>query len=276
MNKKSNLAEAKSVNNDNPTKDEPTEATDIVQFDKFIEIPVRILRTIGITILPVKVRLFSFVCAFCNISCTLALVIYFVAAFVNGTAVFITTVFSVMAMNYNSLAMAKMVGFIQHSSLFDLFISDLRKHFPKTVAEQDDYEVKRHYAETTRLLIFNFVCMFTMISTYIGISMYVRGPVYKNGQYFPFDLVFPMYYPFDEHRHGIFEVVLTIHWITNYSETACIYSIDSMVLSILQQICMHFQQLSKTLLEVKAIKAGTMTEKEMIRESVIRHMIVIQ
>lgn len=163
---------------------------DINAFDEFIKISVDVLITIGIMFQPVKLRLSTYICSLCLCTCTAAILTLFIKLCIGGNLEFVGN----------------------HVGHLDKFLLDLVKHFRKSIDEEHDYDVKRHSEQMKKLL--------TRIFAYVSVLIYERGSVHKNGNHFPFDLVFPMYYhPFDVYQHGIFEIVFVVHCITNYVES---------------------------------------------------------
>lgn len=261
----------------------PKKKKDIIQFNDFIKIPTVSLKTIGLFIGPndrnnisIVVQRISYLFATVVFASTIGQIMFFIKSFTNGSANFIQNTTVLACITFNALSIGKVFALIKNASRFESLASDLKKYFPITVDEQRDYEVKKHYESAKMITIQYYVVLIALISIFSIFGALGVGSVYKNGNFFMMDFVFPMWYPFDPYYHGIFELMNLIQTCASYAIIVSILAVDCLLLTFLQQVCMHFDQLKKMISAVATETPDKNAETQLIRKRMEKHMRVIK
>lgn len=276
---------AEELLNEKSVKEEESEkAKDIIPFHKFVEIPLFFLQSIGVIIAPnvhfgytLKLRGLFYFSAILTLLCITFIWILFFKSFADGTAHFTQSTQCILHNSFNSLAVVKVTVLVKNAKRICDLIGRLHQLFPTTSIEsQRDFKIKENCDSTRRIILICLGEMFFLVTIFVTFGAMRAGSVDKNGSHFPFNYIYPMWYPFDPYHHGLFESIYMSHSWINYSNTVAILAVDSFLLSFVQQICMHFDQLTKTLQETKAIKDNSTTEKQTIRQCMEKHIAIFK
>lgn len=264
------------------TKSKPKVKNKVISFGKFIEIPLLGLKTIGICIIYdvksqiyIKVENLLYLSAVTVFFCILGETIFFVQSLVDGIVDFLQISSLLSCVMFMMLAIAKVTALIITGRFSD-FANGLDQCFPTAIDDQKDYEVESHCQAAKRSIITYFCVVISFISVFVIFLAIDVGSVDKNGNWWPLDFIYHMWYPFDPYHHGIFEFIYLVHGWASYASIVAVLCVDCLLLTLLQQICMHFYQLTKAIQTMNETEVDKATENQFIIRFMDKHTLIIK
>lgn len=261
-----------------PTEEDKVEKAHIVSFDEFIEFQRIHLKMVGILIsrdyrsqLFLKVHpIYRFLLL--NIIVCISLEVIFVVQSIKSDNPNVFNVFNMIwACVFVGLCMHKTTATINTATHLNDFLDELEKNFPKTFEEQADYEVKKHFSTAKWTLFVYISFLYSCLGNYMITGLIAAGPIDVNGIHWPFDFALQMWYPFDPYHHGSFELLMLWHLSLCVIPTIFLTSFDCLLYCLSQQVFMHFEQLTRSILAMNTMKGDRKTEDRLIRRFVNNH-----
>lgn len=195
-------------------------------------------------------------------------------AFSDGRAKFVQSIYLIVCNVFMYFAMFKILVLRLYDADFARLIRDLNENFPNTSDQQLDFEIHQHAKRVQSFNIFYTVVQLFMASCFnIFPAVEIFQKLYREGKW-EIDFAFPITYPFDPYRRGIFEYCYFNHWYASYVTIVCVISVDMLMFICLEQICMHFYQLTRSIQRFETF--DPQNEKLFIKQHVKKHDIIIE
>lgn len=240
-------------------------STHLVRFETFTKLPFIMFRTIGV--LPFQTAASKnesasictgqiipwtiFYLTYINLGLlVLGEMIYFVLNFGKFSS-FVELTSVTLCIGFIWLSFAKVASIIWNRDYTNTVIAELNEMFPQTLWAQNDYQVHAHELHTKRIMIgysalqMVMIWLFNLYPLSDTIVEYVRDGTWNV------DFPYIIWYPFDPYVSGWFEVNFLSQIWAGYVAAAGILATDLLLCSIVLQICMHFDRLCVTLVEME-------------------------
>lgn len=162
---------------------------------------------------------------------------------------------------------------LNRSAITDL-MGQLEKMFPTSKDDQIKWNVRRYLAESNILFMLFSSVFILVISVFNFCPFLLSSKVFINEGYFPKELPYLIWYPFDPYQEGIFEILYLIHVWAGFTAAFGILGPDIMFCSIVTQICLQFDILSEKLQNY--VPQNTVKDHQFINECVENHNLLIE
>lgn len=236
-----------------------------IKFGEFIKIPQVMFRYVGISLfgsdgMQIKTTpLFyiSFICLFSYLFCEIICLVFMIR---KGRIKFIEI--SALCYCIVGLAVASYVFFKLYASRRELaaIMTKLIKYFPTTPEEQCEYETRKWTDGTISIMK-----AFTVVQV-VSVQCYSLFPIvdiivtFWKERRWQIDFPVPIWYPFDSHRRGIFELCY-LHQVAGCVLTVLvILAFDLLVCVFTEQIRMHFKRLMRAFRDLSSSKNDMKTK----------------
>lgn len=183
----------------------------------------------------------------------------------------------VLCIGYSSIAVIKMIALVVNDNLVSCLIYRLHDIYPKTAETQRRYKaidystksnrIMRIYSVLYVVMIVFFAVCFSLAQTY---QEYAKTGVWR--MQLPYANM--IWYPFDE-NHGVgFYIALMQQNLAAYYAAFGIVAADTLLLSFVMQVSMHFQEL-KHRFKVLRLKREN-PNVDVMKELVAKHVEIIR
>lgn len=262
-----------------PQKNQPVPS--IISFDEFIAIPRLAFRLIGIHISKqqfakknFQVNLLHFINIFCLIACVASQLMYILLIEINGIEglhqkMFASCCVCAMASAIN-LWFKLQTGQHELTALMNKF----NKYFPSQLEDQRIYEVANWIAQL-KLQVKHFTILrFTMFGCYnIFVALDLARKYFKCDQW-KVHLFILLWYPFDPYQPVVFELCYIFESICLAFSFGTVLSFPFLMCPLIEQLCMHFDQLARSLKGLNSMETERQTEHTLLSEYIAKHNLI--
>lgn len=234
-----------------------------VLFKTFTKIPLLMFRTIGVQPFQMsttngaggggsstKLWLIFFLSHINLGLLVLGEMIYFVRNFGKFSS-FVELTSVTLCIGFIWLSLTKVASIVWNRDHTNAVIAELNEMFPQNITVQNDYKAPAYASLTKRIMIgysalqMVMIWLFNLVPFSDAIIQYSRDGTWNV------DFPYIIWYPFDPYPSGWFEVNFLLQMWAGYVAAAGILASDLLLCSIVLQICMHFDRLHLTLLEME-------------------------
>lgn len=203
-------------------------------------------------------------------------VAYFVKSSMNGKSNIFEKTYLMLCVGYLMIAVMKLYPLvIRISELIKLF-DDMKIEHPKTISEQIDYRVRQFFKRSNCVILSYGLAMFIMVFCFCFSPLTMSLIKYIRFNEWKVDFTYSILYPINPYKRGFFEFFyISQNWAA-LSASIGIICVDTILCCAVQLICMHFNQLSRTLLNYYPKKIQTTTEKRLFVLLVEKHNIIAE
>lgn len=249
--------------------------TSLIEMDAFMRIPRIFLATIGIpTVVKNNRKQFAvnilFYLSFLNLGlCVLGEMIFFVLSFARNQGDFIQSSYLILCIGFILLSFAKVIALIAKMDTLHKLMDELSDIFPNTAIEQGDYKVAECFKLTHWILKSYGLVQMVMIWSFSLVPQISTITNYLQYGMWTVQFSYTVWYPIDPYRRGFFELFyLSQFWAAEVSATA-VLSVDIVICSTVMLICMHFDHLSRSFLNLSPDDSGKAIA--LLKKYVIKH-----
>lgn len=196
---------------------------------------------------------------------------YFISSSMKGQSDIFENTYLILCVGYLLIAVVKLFPFIwRMGDLINLF-DEMAKEHPKSPADQMSFRVDVFLTRSNRVIFWYALMMFVMVFCFCfsPLSMSVAQFI-AHGQW-EVDFTYNILYPIDPYRRGFFEFFyISQNWAA-LSSSIGIICVDTIMCCVVQLTCMHFDQLSRSILKYSPDATHSVREKRLFLAYVKKH-----
>lgn len=203
-------------------------------------------------------------------------VAYFVKSSVEGRSNVFEKTYLMLCVGYLMIAVMKLYPLVGRMNELIKLFDDTKSEHPKSVSEQIDYRVRHFLNRSNRVVLSYGLAMFIMVFCFcfspftMALIQFIRLHEWKV------EFTYSILYPIDPYKRGFFEFFyITQNWAA-LSSSIGIICVDTITCCVVQLICMHFDQLSRTLLSYNPVIYQSLPEKKLFIALVEKHNKIIE
>lgn len=252
----------------------------LIEMDAFMHIPRKFLAPIGIfTVVKNNRKQFVvkilFYLSFLNLGlCVLGEMIFFVLSFARNQGDFIQSTYLILCIGFILISFAKVIALISKLDTLHKLMDELSDIFPKTKAEQADYKVAECLQQTRWILKWYGVVQIFMIWSFSLVPQMSTITNYLQHGNWTVEFSYTIWYPIDPYQRGLFELFYVSQFWAAFCAAMGILSVDVVMCSIVMLICMNFDHLSNSFLNLKP--SNSRRDIALLKDYVITHNKVIK
>lgn len=177
-------------------------------------------------------------------------------------------------MGFCFLGLTKSTTIWLNRSQITEIMKKFEKMFPSSKVEQTKWNVQKYLTDSNNYSTLFAIVFVMVISVFNFTPFFVSSKVFINEGYFPKELPYLIWYPFDPYKEGFFEVIYLIHCWAGFTAAFGTLGPDIMFCSIVTQICLQFDILSEKLLTY--VPQNPVKDRQFINECVENHNLLIE
>lgn len=164
---------------------------------------------------------------------------------------FLEITYLVLCMGFILMCFAKIIAvLLQSDRMHDLFV-DLQAIHPMSVQDQERFCTKKYYLESRRVMQMYACVQMFMIWCFNLFPLAESILQFASTGSWEVDLPYPVYYPFDPYPRILFEYLYVTQLWAAFTAATGILAVDMLLCGIVIQICMHFDELKRSLMNHK-------------------------
>lgn len=250
----------------------------------FFKIPLQLLGATGISAktgrideISIALRPFFYINMVNLVASVFGEMIFFVKNIANSTSDFIQMTFLTLCIGFIWIGIVKISVLIKKVETLNRLINGISEHFPRDVDAQYEYQVASYTKKAKLMMITYATVQIFMIWCFNLLPLSETIYTYWRDDVWALDFSYTVWYPvLDPYRRGIFEILYVSQYWAAHISAMYILSADILLCSIGEQICMHFDQLSRRLATMQIDKIDASEEKQLLKDCVEKHNVVIR
>lgn len=172
------------------------------------------------------------------------------------------------------MGLAKSATIWGNRSKITHIVRELKEIFPKTKNEQIKWNVKKYLAETNKLILVFVTAYVSAVAAFNFVPFIKSMNVYIRDGNYPKEFPYFIWYPFDPYSEGWFGINYVIQMWAGFTATFGSVGPDVLFCSIVTQICLQYDILSKKLLAY--VPENSIRDYQFLNDCVRQHNLLIE